>query len=62
MYLQTKRDDGIVYCFDENNQIVESTGLTFSKYCLKVYDHYIRHGSNPNRRFGVICKGEMLVI
>ena len=62
MYLQTKRGDGIVYCFDENNQIVESTGLTFSKYCLKVYDHYIRHGSNPNRRFGVICKGEMLVI
>ena len=62
MYLQTKRGDGIVYCFDENNQIVESTGLTFSEYCLKVYDRYIRHGSNPNRRFDVICKGEMLVI
>ena len=62
MYLQTKRDDGIVYCFDENNQKVESIRFTLSEYCLNVYERYIKHRTNPNRRIGAICKGEMLVI
>ncbi|MFJ2986493.1 SMI1/KNR4 family protein [Collimonas sp. NPDC087041] len=53
-YLQTEKNDGLVYHFDENAGSVECTNLTFLEYLLDVRKRY------PYK--GVVCKGELIVV
>ncbi len=54
-YLITEHDDNLVYCYDENEESVECTGLTLFEYLDLMYEEESQRGH-------VICRGELLEI
>ncbi|MDC9622801.1 hypothetical protein PSI22_14430 [Xenorhabdus sp. XENO-7] len=45
-FLLTKSDNpDLVYCFDENEEVVEDTGLTFNEYLRSVVDYDTRNAA-----------------
>ena len=58
-YLITDHNDNLVYHYDENNETVKCTNLTFYEYLDNVYKRYVEEDSNRKQ---IICKGELLEI
>jgi hypothetical protein len=59
-FLRTELEDGLIYHYDENNDVVKEINMNIEDYLLDAVKRYSIM-NNPYRS-NVICRGELLII
>ena len=72
-FVATKSDNpDRVYHYDENEETVSDTGISFLEYMKRIIDYYNQPSwdveyqgktiTMPNKRLDIVCRGELLII